>query len=83
MAPEVLMGKPLSEKADIYSFGIVVWELFTYKEPFDAHDNYEKFVEAVCVHQERPPLKKNLHPSVRSLIASTWCPGMIDFTNFD
>lgn len=51
MAPEVLMGRPLSEKADVYSFGIVLWELFTYKEPFDSHDNYERFVEAVCTHQ--------------------------------
>jgi serine/threonine protein kinase len=51
MAPEVLMGRPLSEKADVYSFGIVLWELFTYKEPFDTHDNYERFVEAVCIQQ--------------------------------
>eukprot|EP01126_Amoeba_proteus_P034643 TRINITY_DN3460_c0_g1_i2.p1 TRINITY_DN3460_c0_g1~~TRINITY_DN3460_c0_g1_i2.p1 ORF type:complete len:540 (-),score=90.46 TRINITY_DN3460_c0_g1_i2:85-1635(-) len=74
MAPEVLMGRPLSEKVDVYSFGIVLWELFTYKEPFDTHDNYEKFVEAVCLYHERPPLKKLVHPSIANLISSTWHP---------
>eukprot|EP01126_Amoeba_proteus_P034649 TRINITY_DN3460_c0_g2_i1.p1 TRINITY_DN3460_c0_g2~~TRINITY_DN3460_c0_g2_i1.p1 ORF type:complete len:331 (-),score=58.75 TRINITY_DN3460_c0_g2_i1:155-1147(-) len=74
MAPEVLMGRPLSEKVDVYSFGIVLWELFTYKEPFDTYDNYEKFVEAVCLYHERPPLKKLVHPSIASLITSTWHP---------
>jgi len=74
MAPEVLSGQPLTEKADTYSAGIVFWELFTCKEPYDKHDDYEIFVDAVCRLHERPPLKKDIHPSVRAMIASTWCP---------
>ncbi|POG73366.1 kinase-like domain-containing protein, partial [Rhizophagus irregularis DAOM 181602=DAOM 197198] len=27
MAPEVLRGKPYTKAADIYSFGIIMWEL--------------------------------------------------------
>lgn len=27
MAPEVLCGKPYTKAADIYSFGIILWEL--------------------------------------------------------
>jgi serine/threonine protein kinase len=30
MSPEALMGRPLDEKADIYSFAIVLWEIGTY-----------------------------------------------------
>eukprot|EP01120_Amphizonella_sp_Union-15-10_P011096 TRINITY_DN4615_c0_g1_i3.p1 TRINITY_DN4615_c0_g1~~TRINITY_DN4615_c0_g1_i3.p1 ORF type:complete len:254 (-),score=42.75 TRINITY_DN4615_c0_g1_i3:23-784(-) len=40
MSPEVLLGKPLSEKADIYSYGIVLWEVLTRTEPFDHMDSY-------------------------------------------
>eukprot|EP00887_Chlorella_sp_A99_P006860 scaffold2.g6860.t1 len=32
-APEVLTGRPCNEKADIYSFGIVLWEICTGETP--------------------------------------------------
>ncbi|KAK9845241.1 hypothetical protein WJX81_000902 [Elliptochloris bilobata] len=32
-APEILAGEPCNEKADIYSFGIVLWELVTLQAP--------------------------------------------------
>ncbi|MCI22243.1 kinase family protein, partial [Trifolium medium] len=40
MAPELLSGKShmVSEKIDVYSFGIVMWELLTGDEPYaDMH----------------------------------------------
>lgn len=32
-APELLMGGRCSEKVDIYSFGVVLWELATAERP--------------------------------------------------
>lgn len=32
-APEVLLGRPVNEKADIYSFGVVLWELSAREPP--------------------------------------------------
>ena len=29
MAPEVLMGRPLDEKSDVYAFAVVLWEIGT------------------------------------------------------
>lgn len=37
MAPEVLESSPYNEKADVYSFGIVLWELITREEPFKGY----------------------------------------------
>ena len=34
MAPEVLENQPYDERADIYSFAIVLWELAMKEEPF-------------------------------------------------
>ncbi|CAG8462700.1 12080_t:CDS:2 [Ambispora gerdemannii] len=34
IAPEVLQHKPYSKKADIYGFGMIMWEMFTCEMPF-------------------------------------------------
>ena len=34
MAPEVLMNESFTFKADVYSFGVIVWELLTGKVPW-------------------------------------------------
>lgn len=35
MAPEVICGSQYSEKADVYAFGIIIWEVLTRLEPYD------------------------------------------------
>eukprot|EP01116_Phalansterium_solitarium_P021022 TRINITY_DN6399_c0_g1_i2.p1 TRINITY_DN6399_c0_g1~~TRINITY_DN6399_c0_g1_i2.p1 ORF type:complete len:531 (+),score=104.83 TRINITY_DN6399_c0_g1_i2:286-1878(+) len=72
MAPEVLLGKEVDDKADVYSFGIVMWEIITGKEPFPHHDNFEKFHEAITKHNERPPIPQDLHPSLKSTMEACW-----------
>jgi serine/threonine-protein kinase CTR1 len=34
MAPEVLRNERVDEKADVFSFGVVLWELATGDEPW-------------------------------------------------
>jgi serine/threonine protein kinase len=34
MAPEVLRSEPYSNKADVYSYGIVLWEICSREPPF-------------------------------------------------
>ena len=35
MAPEVSMGKEYTEKADVYTFGIILREILTREEPYE------------------------------------------------
>lgn len=38
MAPEVISDSPYSESCDVYSFGIIMWELFFEKTPFSEYN---------------------------------------------
>lgn len=73
MAPEVMQFREFNEKADVYSFGIVLWEFLTRKEPFSHHTNYSKFRKAVCEKGERPEIPP-CEPSLRFLIQRCWHP---------
>ncbi len=35
LAPEVLTGKELSPAADVYAFGILLWQILTRKHPYE------------------------------------------------
>lgn len=35
MAPELIRNEPFTEKCDIFSLGVIIWELFTLKKPWE------------------------------------------------
>lgn len=35
MAPEIMRGEPYTEKSDIFSFGMILWEIMTSKIPYE------------------------------------------------
>lgn len=47
MAPEVIMGEQYTEKADVYSFGIIMWEILMRKEPYTDKETMQIVVEVV------------------------------------
>jgi len=72
MAPEVMLFKEFNEKCDVYSFGIVLWEILTKEEPFVQYQSFDKFKDAVCYRHERPIIPSDTLPSLSSLISSCW-----------
>jgi len=72
MAPEVLMNKLYDEKADVYSFGIVLWELLSARDPWEDIESLVDLVEAVCIEHRRPPLPKDIPTSLKDLVNNCW-----------
>lgn len=70
MAPEVINHQPYDQKADVFSFAIVLWELVTAKVPYD---NMTPLQAALGVRQGlRPELPKTAHPKILSLMQRCW-----------
>lgn len=64
LSPEQLLGQEGTEKSDIYSYSIVLWELFAEKKPFQDYlkdFNAEKFIQHV---------NNNGRPSRREVLES-------------
>jgi len=71
IAPEVLRGKPYTQKADIYSFGIIVYELLANAYPYYEYKDLDDVNFALkIIDGHRPNLDKVPIPqSLKDLIA--------------
>ncbi|CAA7410771.1 unnamed protein product [Spirodela intermedia] len=71
MAPEVIEHRPYDQKADVFSFGIVLWELLTGKLPYE---NLTPLQAAVGVVQKglRPSIPESTHPRLAALLERCW-----------
>ena len=73
MAPEVALKKPYNEKADVYSFAIMLWQMARDKVPFKGMTR-EMFMADVVVGGERPKLDKSWPRSFSNMLVKSWDP---------
>ncbi|XP_043690935.1 serine/threonine-protein kinase EDR1 [Telopea speciosissima] len=71
MAPEVLRNEPSNEKCDVYSFGIILWELATLRMPWSGM-NPMQVVGAVGFQNRRLDIPKEVDPLVARIIWECW-----------
>ena len=62
---------PYNHKADVYSFGIILWELNALKKPFDGLDR-DQFYSRVVHGGERPVPNRKWPEELVSLMTECW-----------
>ncbi|GAA0153356.1 non-receptor serine/threonine protein kinase [Lithospermum erythrorhizon] len=75
MAPELLNGgsNKVSEKVDVFSFGIVLWEILTGEEPY-ANMHYGAIIGGIVNNTLRPTIPSYCDAEWRKLMEQCWAP---------
>ena len=66
MSPEQASGQPLDSRSDIFSFGVVLYEMLYGKRPFGGRTDLE--VLKTIIHGELPPLNEMIPKAYRDVV---------------
>lgn len=71
MAPEVIQCLPSSETCDVWSFGVVLWELLTHEVPFKGIEGFQ-VAWAVVEKEERLTIPSTCPAAFANLMTACW-----------
>lgn len=82
MAPEVILSHPnYDEKVDTYSYGIILWELLTGKQPFENLSNSMISIK-IAMENLRPEIPSYCPVNLEKLIKRCWSRESSDRPSF-
>jgi hypothetical protein len=71
MAPELYSEEPATQKVDVFSFGVILYEIVTGQPAFDRRWNRLQLMNFVC-KGNRPPVPENCSRFLQELIELCW-----------
>jgi len=81
MAPELLEDNVFDEKSDVYSFAILLWEIYDRGVPWRGLQPMQ-IMRKVVDKRERPPLPSSMPDDLRTLTEQCWAPAPNDRPDF-
>ncbi len=72
MAPEIGLELGHSLPADVYSYGILLWEICSLKKPFDNIKSTIDFDKTVFKKGARPKLAKEWSSTLKDIMTVSW-----------
>ena len=88
MAPEVITNENYTEKADVYSFGIILWEFWSKDPPYKGMKAKEVGIKVKNNKNFRPTIPDNVPQEIVELIKCCWDadpekrPSFLDIINY-
>lgn len=83
LAPEVFLKHEYSKASDVYSFGLLLYEILTDKMPFDVNSNAIDIKRFIADQNKRPKFNKAIPKSYRHLIEKCWSQNPEERPTFD
>lgn len=71
MSPEIIQSKPANQSADVWSYGVVLWELITGEVPFKGIDEFQ-IASLVVEKGYRLPIPSGCPPVMTTLMQLCW-----------
>lgn len=83
MAPELLNGNSsrVSEKVDVFSFGVAMWEILTGEEPY-ANMHCGAIIGGIVNNTLRPPIPQRCDSEWKKLMEECWAPDPMSRPSF-
>ncbi|RHZ85265.1 hypothetical protein Glove_67g129 [Diversispora epigaea] len=73
VAPEILCKKDYTKNSDVYSLGIIMWEVITGETPFIDHEfNSDSYLVLAIINGYRPKIYKHIPDEYVTLMKQCW-----------
>lgn len=72
MSPEAMREKKYSEKSDAFSFGVLLWEMFTRKEPYEGEKDLVALAFRIAVQGHRLTIPPSVPAPITLLMKDCW-----------
>jgi hypothetical protein len=83
LAPECYNSGPYLQLSDVFSFGLIVYELLTGEPAFSEDLSQNQIAFKIAVKNERPVIPAFILPSTQDLITTCWATEPGDRPTFD
>ena len=81
LAPEIMENRPYSGKVDVYSYGVILYEVFAELEYY-GNLSYMFQVEEMVLRGERPKIPSRVAPEYANIIKMCWSQEAFDRPSF-
>eukprot|EP00640_Fibrocapsa_japonica_P004091 CAMPEP_0113951412 /NCGR_PEP_ID=MMETSP1339-20121228/86007_1 /TAXON_ID=94617 /ORGANISM="Fibrocapsa japonica" /LENGTH=219 /DNA_ID=CAMNT_0000959649 /DNA_START=100 /DNA_END=759 /DNA_ORIENTATION=+ /assembly_acc=CAM_ASM_000762 len=72
MAPEVALKQAYNEKAEVFSFGMIVWQLLSHEKPFSHISRADEYITHVFEKGNLPQMSDSWPEPLKTLLKSCW-----------
>ncbi|KAK8837972.1 Receptor-interacting serine/threonine-protein kinase 1 [Tritrichomonas musculus] len=83
IAPEVLKDLKYSKSSDVYSFSIIVYEMFNLKKPYSFIESKKEFITYVVNEKYKPIIYNSCPECYKNLLQRCWSQDPEDRPSFE